>query len=210
MPIRLRFLLVANVFLAGLGVIGFLTVTLVDRASSIFFDSAHQSIDRVQLSDQIRANLPDLRALEMEYIMTANPQDEAVLLAKMDARRKGLRQVMAHYEREGNGSSHLNCGSCHRVFTNIVTTSPQYGTAPTVIAGTQAAGQASTRYDSTAGGAQPPNCVSCHHAFKRYLQSHNQIASLAAQGRRQEAFVAYRNSEGQYSVLLNEAESFRG
>ena len=70
MPIRLRFLLVANAFLVGLGIVGFVAITNLDRASDRFAEASHQSIDHVALSDQLRTNIPDLRALELRAELT--------------------------------------------------------------------------------------------------------------------------------------------
>ncbi len=116
MPIRLRFILVANLFLAGLGVIGFIAIRDVEHASSVFSNVARDSIDQVKLSDQIRANLPDLRASELEYIMTTDPHQQPVVLQEMEVKREALRQVMDHYEFTQKMDSGVDCVSCHQIF----------------------------------------------------------------------------------------------
>jgi signal transduction histidine kinase len=120
MPIRLRFLLVANAFLAALGVIGFLSISHVDRASDIFSRAAHESIDQVQISDQIRVNLPDLRALVLEYIMATSPEDGSNLLEAIRGRRQGLKQVMSHYNKEDPQLNTPTCQGCHDVFKGYI------------------------------------------------------------------------------------------
>ncbi len=116
MPIRLRFILVANLFLAGLGIIGYVAIRDVEHASTVFSNVARDSIDQVKLSDQIRANLPDLRALELEYIMTTDPHQQPAVLQRMEVRREALRQVMNHYEFDQRVDSGTDCVSCHQVF----------------------------------------------------------------------------------------------
>src|SRR3989304_2255011 len=116
MPIRLRFIAVANLFLAGLGIIGYIAITDGEPASSVFSNVAEDSIDQVKLSDQIRANLPDLRALELEYIMTTDPHQQPDVLQKMEVRRAGLRQVMDHYEFNQKTDAGTDCVSCHQVY----------------------------------------------------------------------------------------------
>src|SRR3972149_5562944 len=100
MRIRLRFLLVANLLLIGLGIIGFVAIRDVDQASNTFSEAAYESFDQVKFSDQIRANLPDLRALELEYILTTNSHTQAALLTKMETTQEALKQVMVHYKAE--------------------------------------------------------------------------------------------------------------
>ncbi len=116
MPIRLRFIVVANLFLAGLGVIGYIAISDVQHASNVFSNVARDSIDQVKLSDQIRANLPDLRALELEYIMTTDLHQQPAVLQKMEVRRDGLRQVMDHYEFNQKMDAGADCVSCHQVY----------------------------------------------------------------------------------------------
>jgi len=116
MRIRLRFLLVANLLLVGLGIIGFVAIRDVDQASNTFSEAAYESFEQVKFSDQIRANLPDLRALELEYILTTNPHTQAALLARMETTQEALKQVMAHYKVELGGEQDGACGSCHQTF----------------------------------------------------------------------------------------------
>ncbi|HET8943747.1 MAG TPA: histidine kinase [Dehalococcoidia bacterium] len=116
MPIRLRFLLVANLFLAGLGITGYIAIRDVQHASDVFSNVARDSIDQVRLSDQIRANLPDLRALELEYVMTTDPHQQPAVLERMQVRREALRQVMGHYEFSQNIDTGTDCVSCHQVY----------------------------------------------------------------------------------------------
>jgi signal transduction histidine kinase len=116
MPIRLRFILVANLLLAGLGITGYIAIRDVQHASDVFSNVARDSIDQVKLSDQIRANLPDLRALELELIMTTDPHQQPGVLEKMEVRKDGLRQVMGHYEYDQNVNSDTDCVSCHQVY----------------------------------------------------------------------------------------------
>jgi len=207
MPIRLRFLLVANAFLVGLGIVGFVAITNLDRASDRFSEAAHQSIDHVTLSDQLRANIPDLRALELEYVMTSATTGGTVLLAKMDARRKSLREVMAHYHQQGKGGSASSCALCHRIAGNtaLTVTYQPAGSAPGAVGGVQYAGL----MDGRGAPSSPQDCTTCHQVFRRFLQTYNQIRSLATQGRRDEALALFQESEGQYTALLNEAEAFR-
>jgi len=202
MPIRLRFLLVANAFLVGLGIVGFVAITNLDRASDRFAEASHQSIDHVALSDQLRTNIPDLRALELQYVMTSSSDGGVALLAKMDARRKSLRQVMSHYHQEGKGGASSSCALCHRTSGQAITAVSYEPAALTSDALGGVAGQ-------VVGQNSLQGCVSCHQAFKRFLQEHNQIRLLASQGRREEALATFQESEGQYTALLNEAEAFR-
>lgn len=116
MPIRLRFILVANLFLACLGIIGYIAIRDVDHANTVFSRVARDSIDQVKLSDQIRANLPDLRASELEYIMTTDPHLQPAVLQKIEARRDALRQVMDHYEYDQKMDDGVDCVSCHQVY----------------------------------------------------------------------------------------------
>lgn len=116
MPIRLRFILVANLFLAGLGITGYIAISDVQHASNVFSNVARDSIDQVKLSDQLRANLPDLRALELEYVLTTDPHLQPAVLEKMEVRRDALRQVMGHYELNPNPDAGSDCVSCHQVY----------------------------------------------------------------------------------------------
>ena len=116
MPIRLRFLLVANLFLAGLGITGYIAIRDVQHASNVFSNVARDSIDQVRLSDQIRANLPDLRALQLEYVMTTDPHQQPAVLEQMEVRRDALRQVMGHYEFSQKMNAGTDCVSCHQVY----------------------------------------------------------------------------------------------
>ncbi len=116
MPIRLRFILVANLFLAGLAITGYVAIRDVQHASDVFSNVARDSIDQVRLSDQIRANLPDLRALELEYVMTTDPHLQPGILERMEVRREALRQVMGHYEYSQNLDPGTDCVSCHQVY----------------------------------------------------------------------------------------------
>lgn len=116
MPIRLRFILVANLFLAGLAITGYIAIRDVQHASDVFSNVARDSIDQVRLSDQIRANLPDLRALELEYVMTTDPHLQPGILERMEVRREALRQVMGHYEYSQNLDPGTDCVSCHQVY----------------------------------------------------------------------------------------------
>jgi signal transduction histidine kinase len=116
MPIRLRFILVANLFLAGLGIIGFIAIRDMEHASTVFSRVASESIDQVKVSDQIRANLPDLRASELEYITTSDPHLQPAVLENIQARREAMRQVMDHFEYDQRNDSSVDCVSCHQVF----------------------------------------------------------------------------------------------
>jgi len=208
MPIRLRFLLVANVFLVGLGIVGFVAITNLDRAAETFSEATRRGISQVQLSDQLRANIPDLRTLELEYVMS-DPVSGVALRAEMTDRRKSLRKVMTHYHQEGKGASLSTCGSCHHASENsraIVAGSGSLSSkvAATVLQGGVSADVARDTTDPSLNG-----CLSCHRAFRRFLQSHNQIETLASQGRREEALASFRKSEAPYTALLEEAESFR-
>ena len=109
-------MLVANLFLAGLGITGYIAIRDVQHASDVFSNVARDSIDQVRLSDQIRANLPDLRALELEYVMTTDPHQQPAVLERMEVRREALRQVMGHYEFSQNMDTGTDCVSCHQVY----------------------------------------------------------------------------------------------
>ncbi len=208
MPIRLRFLLVANAFLVGLGIVGFVAITNLDRASEQFSKAAYQSIDTVTLSDQLRVNIPDLRALELEYIMTSSPDGAVQLLRKMDARRMNLRQVMTHYRQEGKDGPALSCGLCHQTSGHVsAAVSFERAALPA------APGNPTRDAGLTAGqgiiGISLHGCISCHQVFKQFLQVHNEIRFLVTEGRREEALATFQESEGEYAALLNEAEAFR-
>src|SRR3990172_10113164 len=118
MPIRLRFILVANLFFAGLGIIGFIAIRDMEHASTVFSRVASESIDQVKVSDQIRANLPDLRASELEYITTSDPHLQPAVLENIQARREAMRQVMDHFEYDQRkeydqrNDSSVDCVSC--------------------------------------------------------------------------------------------------
>lgn len=128
MPIRLRFLLVSNILLVGLGIIGFVAIRDVQHASDTFSQAARDSIDHVQLSDQIRANLPDLRALELEYITTSDLHDQAAVLQEMEAKRNALKQVMNHYEFDQDKETGPGCVSCHQAFSRYAQSNSQVKT----------------------------------------------------------------------------------
>lgn len=116
MPIRLRFILVANLFLAGLGIIGYVAIRDMEHASTVFSRVASESIDQVKVSDQIRANLPDLRASELEYITTSDPHLQPAVLQNIQERREAMRQVMDHFEYGQRNDLSVDCVSCHQVF----------------------------------------------------------------------------------------------
>ncbi len=209
MPIRLRFLLVANVFLVGLGIVGFVAITNLDRAAQTFSEATQRGINQVQLSDQLRANIPDLRTLELEYVMASDPVSAVALRTEMAERRKSLRQVMTHYHQEGKGASLATCGSCHHA--------SEHGRAIVASYSSAAANGAASRPqpDLSAGflqgNADPllDGCLSCHRAYRRFIDMHTQIETLASQGQREEALVSFRKSTAGYTALLDEAESFR-
>jgi len=120
MSIRLWFLVIANLFVVGLGIVGFFAIDLFDEATDSYGRAARESTGRVQMSDQIRSNLPDLRALELEYITTKSPETETALLSRILERRQGLRTVMDHYQDAGARRSDAECASCHNVFGQYI------------------------------------------------------------------------------------------
>src|SRR3989304_751483 len=118
MRIRLRFLLVSNVLLVGLGIIGFVAIRDVDNAASIFSEAAPESMDLVAFSDRIRAEVPDLRALDLEYVMVTTPGERTALLERMHVKENALKQLMSHYEGGQSEDFEEACTSCHGIFSS--------------------------------------------------------------------------------------------
>ena len=207
MPIRLRFLLVANVFLVGLGIVGFLAVTNLDRAANRFSDATRRGMNQVNLSDQLRASIPDLRSLELEYVMASDPASSAAVGAKMSERRRSLKQVMTRYHQEGEGASISSCGVCHHVSSDRRAIA--VSAVGVSVFGSVASPGTSGDPPNDTGDAALQGCTACHQVLKRFLEMHSRIQALASAGRREEALVAFKQADAPYAELLSQADTFR-